>query len=72
VFAALAVTQWLERQTGWSIKKLITALRRYHTIDIEAGDQIVTAEDPRPKTSEPSSTGSTAVRNRTNPLLSWR
>jgi transposase len=25
VFAALAVTQWLERQTGWSIKKLITA-----------------------------------------------
>jgi transposase len=72
VFAALAVTQWLERQTGWSIKKLITALRRYHTIDIEAGDQIVTAEDPRPKTSEPSSTGSTAVSNRTNPLLSWR
>jgi hypothetical protein len=48
VFAALAVTRWLERQTGWSIKKLITALRRYHTIDIQAGDQIVTAEDPLP------------------------
>jgi hypothetical protein len=47
-------------------------VRRYHTIDIEAGDQIVTAEDPCPKTSEPSSTGSTAVSNRTNPLLSWR
>ena len=25
VFAALAVSRWLERQTGWSIKKLITA-----------------------------------------------
>jgi hypothetical protein len=48
VFAALAVTRWLERQTGWSTKKLITALRRYHTIDIQAGDQIVTAEDPLP------------------------
>jgi hypothetical protein len=48
VFAALAVTRWLERQTGWSIKKLITALRRYHTIDIQAGHQIVTAENPLP------------------------
>ena len=27
VFSALAVTRWLERQTGWSTKKLITALR---------------------------------------------
>ena len=34
------------RQTGSSTKKLITALRRYHTIDIQAGDQVVTAEDP--------------------------
>jgi hypothetical protein len=48
VFAALAVARWLERETGWSIKKLITALRRYHTIDIQAGDQVVTAEDPLP------------------------
>jgi hypothetical protein len=46
VFAALAVTRWLERRTGWSIKKLITSLRRYHTIEIQAGDQIVTAADP--------------------------
>jgi transposase len=48
VFAALAVSRWLEQQTGWSIKKLITALRRYHTIDIKAGYQIVTAADPIP------------------------
>jgi Transposase DDE domain len=46
VFAALAVTCWLERRTGWSIKKLVTALRRYRTIDIQAGDQTVTAADP--------------------------
>jgi hypothetical protein len=48
VFAALAVTRWLERRTDWSIKKLITSLRRHHTIEIQAGDQIVTAADPPP------------------------
>lgn len=48
VFAALAVTRWLERNTGWSIKKLITTLRRYHTIQIQVGDQIITAADPLP------------------------
>jgi transposase len=31
VFAALAVSRWLERTTGWSTKKLLTTLRRYHT-----------------------------------------
>jgi hypothetical protein len=46
VFAALAVTHWLERRTSWSIKRLVTSLRRYHTIQIQAGDQIVTAADP--------------------------
>ena len=36
-------------QTGWSIKKLVTSLRRYHTIEIQAGDQIdLTAADPLP------------------------
>jgi transposase len=48
VFAALAVTCWLEQRTGWSIKKLVTALRRYRTIDIQAGDQTVTTADPLP------------------------
>jgi len=27
VMATLAVSHWLERQTGWSIKKLVTTLR---------------------------------------------
>ena len=48
VFAALAVTCWLERRTAWSIKKLITQLRRYRTVEIQAGDQVVTAADPLP------------------------
>ncbi len=48
VFAALAVSRWLERATGWTIKKLVKTLRRYHTIQIQAGDHIVTAADPLP------------------------
>ncbi len=49
VFAALAVSRWLEQTTGWSTKKLITSLRRYRTVEIQAGDQIVTAADPLPE-----------------------
>ena len=48
MFAALAVVRWLEANTGVSIKQLVKTLRRYRTIDIQAGDQIVTAEDPLP------------------------
>ena len=48
VFAALAVSHWIETTTGVSIKQLVKTLRRYRTIDIQAGDQIVTAEDPLP------------------------
>ena len=49
VFAALAVTQWIEDQTGWSIKKFVRTARRYRTIQIQAGDQLITAEDPLPE-----------------------
>jgi hypothetical protein len=49
VFAALAVTRWVEDQTGWSIKKFVRAARRYHTIEIQAGEQTITAEVPLPK-----------------------
>ena len=48
MFAALAVTRWLEQLTDWSIKKLVTRLRRYHTVEIQAADQTVTAADPLP------------------------
>ena len=48
VFAALAVTRWVEDQTGWSIKKFVRTARRYRSIEIQAGDQTITAEDPLP------------------------
>ena len=48
VFAALAVPHWLETVTGWSTKKLVKTLRRYHTIEIRVGEQILTAADPLP------------------------
>jgi hypothetical protein len=49
VFAALVVTHWIEHQTGWSIKKFVRTARRYRTIQIRAGQQILTAADPLPE-----------------------
>jgi transposase len=48
VFAALAVSHWVQRQTGWSIKKFVRTARRYRTVRIKAGVQILTAADPLP------------------------
>ena len=48
VFAALAVSRWIEHQTGWSIRKFVKTARRYRTIQIQAGSQVITAADPIP------------------------
>ena len=48
VFAALAVSWWIENQTGWSVKKFVRTARRYRTIQIQAGDHVITAADPLP------------------------
>jgi hypothetical protein len=48
VFAALAVSRWIEQQTGWSIRKFVKTARRYRTIEIQAGDHTLTAADPIP------------------------
>jgi hypothetical protein len=48
VFAALAVSRWIEHQTGWSVRKFVKTARRYRTIKIRAGDHLVTAADPLP------------------------
>jgi hypothetical protein len=48
VFAALAVTRFIENRTSWSIKRFVRTARRYRTIQIRAGQQILTAEDPLP------------------------
>jgi Transposase DDE domain len=48
VFAALAVSRWIEHQTGWSIRKFVKTARRYRTVQIQAGDHVITAADPLP------------------------
>ena len=48
VLAALAVSRWIENQTGWSIRKFVKTTRRYRTIQVKAGDHVITAADPVP------------------------
>jgi Transposase DDE domain len=48
VFAALAVSRWIETITGWSIRKFVKTARRYRTVEIQAGDHTLTAADPIP------------------------
>ena len=48
VFAALAVSKFIETETGWSIKKFVRTARRYRTIEIQAGKHTITAADPLP------------------------
>jgi hypothetical protein len=48
VFAALAVSRWIEHQTGWSIRKFVKTARRYRTIQIQAGQHLITAADTLP------------------------
>jgi hypothetical protein len=48
VFAALAVTHYIETKTGWSIKKFVQTARRHRSVDILIGGHTLTAEDPIP------------------------
>ena len=48
VFAAMAVSHYIEHRTGWSIKKFVRTARRYRTVKIQAGNQTLTAADPLP------------------------
>jgi len=48
VFAALAVSRWIEHRTGWSIRKFVKTARRHRTTEIQAGDHVITAADPLP------------------------
>jgi hypothetical protein len=49
VFAALEVTKIVEERTGWSIKRFVRTTRTYRTVQIQAGHQLLTAEDPLPR-----------------------
>jgi Transposase DDE domain len=48
VFAALAVSRWIEARTGWSIRKFVKTARRYRTVQIQAGTHVITAADLLP------------------------
>jgi hypothetical protein len=48
VFAALAVSHWIETTTGWSIRKFVRTARRYRAITIQAGPHTITAAGPIP------------------------
>src|SRR5262249_51280053 len=48
VFAALAVSRRIERQSGRSIRKFVKTARRYRTIQIQAGPHTITAAHPLP------------------------
>ncbi|HCU93987.1 MAG TPA: IS1634 family transposase, partial [Actinobacteria bacterium] len=48
VFAALAITRFIENRTGWSIRKFVRTARRYRTVQIRVGQHTLTAEDPLP------------------------
>ena len=39
---------YIEAETGWSIKKFVRTTRRYRSVKIKAGNQILTAADPLP------------------------
>lgn len=62
VFAALAVTRYIEASTGWSIKRFVRTARRYRTVQIQVGKHTITAEDPSPTTYATRSPSSTDVR----------
>jgi hypothetical protein len=48
-FAALAVSRWIEDRSGWSFRKFVRTARRYRTVEIQAGDQEITAADSLPR-----------------------
>ena len=48
MFAALAVGRLIEERTGWSIRRFVRTARRYRTVQIRAGQQLITAADPIP------------------------
>lgn len=48
VFAALAVSRWIEHRTGWSIRRFVKTTRRDRTMQIQAGPHTVTAAEAIP------------------------
>jgi hypothetical protein len=66
VFAALAVSRWIEDTTGRSMKKFVKTTRRYREIEIQAGEHVLTAAAPYRPTSAPPSKPSNSEPEGTN------
>ncbi|OHV05460.1 hypothetical protein C1Y40_04457 [Mycobacterium talmoniae] len=49
VFAAMAISHYIETHTGWSIKKFMRTTRRYRTVTIAVGDPTLAAADHHPR-----------------------
>ncbi|TDC84666.1 hypothetical protein E1193_04910 [Micromonospora sp. KC606] len=46
MFAALAVSRWIEQTAGWSVRKFVHTARHYRTIKIQAGAHTIAAANP--------------------------
>ena len=60
MFAALAVTRFIETRTGWSIRKFVRTARRYRTVKIRASQHILT---PKTRSRQNSATPSHSSSN---------
>ena len=65
-FAALAVSRWIEDQTGWPVRKSGRTARRYRTIQIQAATHTISAPTHYPTTSATPSNAATSTPMRTN------
>jgi hypothetical protein len=61
VFAALAISRWIEDQARRSIRKLARTARRYWSAGIQAGTRTITTTEPLPDDSGKLSAASTAI-----------
>lgn len=43
-----SLSRLIEDRTGWTIKQFVRTARRYRTVNIRAGQHVLTAEDPLP------------------------
>jgi hypothetical protein len=48
VFAALAVSKWIEAKTGWTIRRIVKTLRAYRTATIRIGNRLIDADADLP------------------------
>ncbi len=68
VVAAMAVSHYIEHQTGWSIKKFVRTARRYRTVKIRPATRPSPPPTRYPTTSAPpSSRSAPTVRTKFEP-----